>query len=189
MGGGEPGGRSVPPLGNQAPIMDLQHYHEFQRLQAQGRKPEARAALERFITSAGRGEERQAWVREYLERGDYGHRIRHELYESLIFPVLLDGYRSGDVWSTLWLARTAQNLYASSTLHALVELKSEQQLLREAHELDPSDEAVRESLLAALVKWFAYSQHEWPAGILWGRTERVLSSARRSWRRSGSPEP
>ena len=147
--------------------MDLQHYHEFQRLLAEGQKPAARAALARFIGSFAPGDDRQQWVREFLAGGDYGHRIRHELYEHVIFPVLLDGYHRGDAWSTLWLARTAQNLYACPALHARLGFRSELQLLREAYRLDPIEE-VRETLLRALLKWFAYCQHEWPAGILYG---------------------
>lgn len=147
--------------------MDLQHYHEFKRFQAQGRRDDARAPLERFIASFEPGEDRAHWVREFLEAGDYGHKIRHELYEQLIFPVLLDGYRRRDAWSTLWLARTAQNLYTFAPLHALIGFKSEQKLLREAYQIDPKEE-IRESLLRALLRWFSYCQHEWPTGILFG---------------------
>jgi hypothetical protein len=85
----------------------------------------------------------------------------------VIFPVLLDGYHRRDAWSLLWLARTAQNLYASRSLHALVDFKSEQQLLREAYQIDPNEE-LRNLLLHTLLKWFAYCQHEWPTGILCG---------------------
>ena len=147
--------------------MDLQHYHEFKRLQAEGRKHDARASLERFIPSFEPGEDRTQWVREFLGSGDYGHKIRHELYQGLIFPVLLDGYHRRDAWSILWLARTAQNLYAFAPLHALIGFKSEQELLREAYQIDPNEE-IRDSLLRTLLNWFAYCQHEWPTGILFG---------------------
>ncbi len=148
--------------------MDLQHYQEFQRLLAEGRRPEASSALQRFIASFTPDDDRRAWVRSFLESGDFGHRIRHELYEHLIFPVLLDGYRRSEVWSTFWLAKTAQNLYASAALHAQIEYRSEQQLLREAYELEPENAGIRKSLLGALLRWFAYCQHEWPTGILFG---------------------
>lgn len=147
--------------------MDLQHYHEFKRLQAEGRKAAARDALHRFIASVELEADRDRWVRAFLAGGDYGHKIRHELYEHVIFPVLLDGYQRGDAGSILWLARTAQNLYAAPPLHALIGYKSEQQLLREAYRIEPNDE-IRQLLLRTLLDGFAYRQHEWPAGILSG---------------------
>jgi len=147
--------------------MDPRRYQEFKRLQAEGRREDARASLQRFIDSFEPGDNREPWVREFLESGDCGRRIRHELYEQLVFPVLLDGYRRRDPWSILWLARTAQNLYASRSLHALLDFQSEQQLLRQGYEIDPNED-LRQNLLGSLLSWFAYCQHEWPAGILYG---------------------
>lgn len=148
--------------------MNETDYHEFERLHAQGRKEEARTALNRFIASFAPEDDRRAWVRTYLERGDWRHTIRHELYERVIFPELVEGYRRGDLWSTLWLAKTAQNLYRAPALWESIDYVSELQLLARAYTLDPEHDEIRQHLLAALLKWFRYCQHEWPTGILYG---------------------
>lgn len=147
--------------------METEYFAEYRRLKEAGRKAEATAALHRFLASFGPDDDRALWVREYLEAGDYGHRIRHEIYQTLVFPVLLEGYRRGDAWSAYWLGRTAQNLYTAPALHAQVSDKAEQQLFAEAYDREPREE-VRQSLLASLIEWFAYCQHEWPMGILYG---------------------
>lgn len=149
-------------------------YHKFVALNTSGRKEEAKAALQEFLASFQTAEEKRAWVHDFLEHGAYGHRIRHELYEQLVFPVLLDGYNRQEARSLYLLAKTAQNLYAARSLHAQIGRKTEQQLLREVYDLT-RDEEVGQNLLRANLRWFDYCQHEWPAGILYGADGASLS--------------
>lgn len=142
-------------------------YEQFLRLKEHGKKEEARTYLLDFIASFQTFDEKKIWVRGYLVSSDIGHKIRHEIYENLVFPVLLDGYKQKDAWSTLWLATTWQSLYASKKCHETISWKDAFTLLKEAYALEPSTE-VRERLLKAELDWFEYSQHEWPAGILYG---------------------
>jgi hypothetical protein len=147
--------------------MNPEYFHEFRRLQEAGRKQEAKTALDRFLASFEPADDKKQWVHKFLESGSYGHRIRHEIYEHLVFPVLREGYHRREAWSTFWLGKTAQNLYACPALHSQVGFKSEQQLLREAYQIEPNEQ-IRESLLRSTLNWFGYCQHEWPAGILYG---------------------
>lgn len=142
-------------------------YDQYLRLKEAGRKKEAKASLDRFIASFRPTEAKKPWVQEFLKGGGHGHRVRHEIYEHLVFPVLLEGYKQQDAWSTFWLAKTAQNLYTFPPLHSRINFKTEWQLLREAWEIGPSEE-IKESLLRAALARFDYDQHEWPAGILYG---------------------
>lgn len=154
--------------------MDQEAYQQYRAYKEQGRKAEAKAALEMFLASVGPAEARREWVEAFLERGEFGHRIRHEIYERLVFPVLLQGYERDEVWSLRWLARTADNLYRAPALHALVGFKSKRQFLAQAYAQEPTEE-IRRLLLEARLREFEYSQHEWPAGILYGMDGATLA--------------
>lgn len=147
--------------------MDLELFEQFKLCLERGRRNEAREAVTAFVASFQSLDEKRQWVRGYLESGDFGHKIRYEIYEGLVFPVLLAGFRSNDVWSVLWLARTVQNLYSMPALHSAIAYKTEFGLLKEAYAQEPSPE-VQERLLKADIQWFDYCQHEWPTGILYG---------------------
>ncbi len=147
--------------------MDEERYEQYRTLKASGKKREAKVALDTFIDSFTSRDDKRQWVRTFLTRGDFGHKIRHEIYERLVFPVLLEGHNRRDAWSTLWLARTYPNLHDSPSLHSHIAQKTEWQLLREAYDIEPNDE-VRACLLQTDLDWFDYCQHEWPAGILYG---------------------
>jgi hypothetical protein len=147
--------------------MDEAAYRQYVTYKNAGRKAQAKVALGAFLASLKPADDTQAWTKAFLEGEDVGHQIRHEIYERLVFPVLWQGYEHNDAWSLLWLAKTVNNLYRSPALHALIGYKSERELLMEAYRLQPSDE-VQQLLLNADLRFFAYSQHEWPAGILYG---------------------
>lgn len=147
--------------------MKLQLYNLYLEHREAGRKREATDAIRDFVASFKRESDREEWVRQFLEHGVYGHRIRHEIYAQLVFPVLLDGYARRSFWSISWLAKTVSNVYADPSLHAQIGFKGERQLFREAFELHQSDE-MRDRLLSAHLSEFEYCAHEWPAGILYG---------------------
>ena len=149
-------------------MMELKHYTEFEECKARGDRNGARRSIQAFCSSFESLQERASWSKSFLESGDYGHRIRHELYADVILPVLLDGYKKRELWSTLWLARTCQNLYRMQAVHAKLGHPTELSLLRECHSIDPSDFGVRTALLDSDVRWLEYCIHEWPAGILYG---------------------
>ena len=157
--------------------MKTELYQRYLAHRTAGRKRDASDTIREFVASCTGPQDRQEWVRQFLEDGGHEHRIRHEVYESLVFPVLLDGYVRRDFWSIYWLAKTASSLYAASSLHAQLEYKAERQLFREAFEIQPTGE-VRRCLLEAYVAEFSYSQHEWPAGILYGTDGATLEECK-----------
>lgn len=145
--------------------MDTKLYEQFLTLKNQGQKDAAQSALRAFIASFRTAEEKRSWVFSFLQEGHYGHKIRHEVYQQLVYPVLLEGYLRYDPISVLWMARTAHQLHTIPKLHPRLQDKSGFSLLREAYQLQPHEE-VRCDLLAMLLNRFSYAQHEWPAGIL-----------------------
>lgn len=147
--------------------MTPQLYEQYLFLKQRRKKQEAQEALQGFIDSFESDQERQHWVRDFLSRHEEGRKVAYSIYGHLVFPVLRAGYERQDAWSTLWLARTIQNIYGIEALHAAIGYKSEAGLLKEAYTQQPSPE-VRRWLLTTSIRWFQYSGHEWPRGILYG---------------------
>ncbi len=146
--------------------MNEQLYHEFLDKRHLD-KERAPLALAEFIASFEDEQAKGEWVREFLNRGDYGHKIRHEIYRDLIFPLLLCGFRDEDSWAIYQLSRTIQNVYDVKEFWKEIGCATKLDLLEKSYFLAPSDE-VRRELLQQLIQWFDYCQHEWPSGILFG---------------------
>lgn len=146
--------------------MKIELFESYLKLIASGQKASAKIYVDDFISSFESNEERSAWSKGYLESGRYGHKIRHEIYEHLIFPVLLEGYTKSDPWSLKWLGKTAQNLYSAKMLWEKIGCKHERDLLKEAYEIDPKDEKTGDFLLESTMNGLRYAFHEWPSGIL-----------------------
>jgi hypothetical protein len=146
--------------------MDQSLYETYAALQKAGRKKEAKVALDAFIWTFADFSERSEWTWKYLATQKFGARIRHELFREVILPVLLEGYRRNDLWSLYWLASTLPDLPPP---YDEIGRKGSVGLLQECFKLDSGSERVRSTLLYCLLRGFAYSAHEWPAGILWGK--------------------
>jgi hypothetical protein len=147
--------------------MDLTHYKRFRELKDAGRGGEAEVELADFLRSFNSFEEKQSWTRWFLETEPRGHRIRHELYEQIVFPVLLEGYRRDDPWSLRMLAATIQNLSGATRLWQQIDFVTDFTLLQQYHALCPGDDSVTNDLLSRHIDWFQFCVHEWPAGILY----------------------
>jgi hypothetical protein len=148
--------------------MDQEKYDSFVRYTEQGRRKDAAVALQEFVASFRDLEEKRRWTTSYLEAGPNLDKIRHELYEQVIFPVLLEGYSRADPWSLWWLAQTSHNLNRSQDLSRQVEHKGRRAFLQQLHALQPDDDRARLALLDANLDWLEFACHEWPGGILYG---------------------
>lgn len=149
--------------------MNLVHYERYLEFEARGLKRQATEAVRAFIDSFDEGEI-EGWVREHLaelQRNSHG-RIRHELFEALVFPVLKRGFLADDVPSILWLGRLIQNLYQARTLHSDLGWVTDTALFRRAFELEPDNVEARSLLLESQARWLSFCVHEWPAVILYG---------------------
>ena len=154
--------------------MDLAKYEQFKELEARGLRKQAKAALHDFVHSCENDEERRAWTEKYLTDEMPKHRVRHELFEHIIFPVLLAEYHQQNTWATLWLAKLIQNLYNARFLHEAVGYKTENQLLRECFTWDSTNQEVRKLLLRSQIRWSEFCDHEYPSGILYGMNGATL---------------
>jgi len=150
--------------------MDINKFNQYKDFKSKDLKKKATVALKSFIDSIKSEEELESWTISYLNSIPKGsHEIlRHELFEQVIFPVLLKGYNNKDLWSHLVLARFIQNLYQSKSMHQKIDNKSDHEILKECLKIDPTHIESRERLLNVQIRWFEYCEHEWPSGILYG---------------------
>ena len=140
-------------------------YEEFRSFSAIGDRKRAAKSVRSFIDSFEGVNERGIWVREYLEKGDFGHKIRHELYLELVFPELFSGYQRKEPWSLYFLAHTIQNIYGCRELHEELDWETEYSLLKSTFEIEPGYRDVRARLLATTFSRLSYAIHEWPSGL------------------------
>lgn len=150
--------------------MQPEYFEQYCDRKQRGLKQEARKLLLAFIASFQDLAEKTDWTKAYLHSWDRENepKIRYELYEAVIFPALLHGYRQQELWGFKGLVQTAQNLYQAPQLWSQIDQKTDWVLLAEAQALAPDDESLRQQMISNNIRWFDYCQHEWPAGILYG---------------------
>ncbi|MEH2376036.1 hypothetical protein [Nostoc sp.] len=151
--------------------MELEYYKQYLHYKKLGFRTQARQHLQQFIASFASFAEKELWTYKFLETQEYEfgwHIIRYELYEQVVFPVLLSGYQKRDHWSVLWLARTANNFYKVKHLHKQIDFKTDYGLLKECYLLAPNNNEVHKDLLSIQIRWLQYCIHEYPTGILYG---------------------
>lgn len=143
-------------------------FESYEAAREQGNKRLASSLIADFVASFSTFEERSDWAYWYFANRTFGHTVRHELFEHVIFPVLLKGYKCSDPWSLLWLERCEQNLCKAKQLWAQVNHKTAAQFLEELIAVEPNNLPVKQRLLSHHINGFKYSEHEWPTGILCG---------------------
>jgi len=65
--------------------MEIDYFEKFEKAKNLGLKTEAKTNIDLFIASFNSFNDKTEWVKSYLESGEYGQKIRHELYEQLYF--------------------------------------------------------------------------------------------------------
>ncbi|MGV8122752.1 MAG: hypothetical protein AB2L14_23570 [Candidatus Xenobiia bacterium LiM19] len=160
--------------------MNTQHYENFIKFQNMGLKAKAKESLKEFIASFSDNNEVAQWVWSYLSEFALNPQIsmRYEIFEHLVFPVLLDGYKNNDFQSTLWLGKLIGKLEQVRSLHEKIDFKSDYSLFMECYNRNPDNQEVIELLLQNLVDWFKNNQHEWPIGILYDNNFATLEQCK-----------
>jgi hypothetical protein len=124
-----------------------------------------------FIKSFGSDEEKRSFTHWFFKNDFDGKRIRRDLYESVLFPILFEGYKNSDAWSVKVLAETEQNLFEAQHLWQQIGNKTKLVLLRQYLNTRPNDYTARRKLLAEQVSAFKYCEQEWPGAIIFGPHE------------------
>jgi hypothetical protein len=76
--------------------MKIEYFNEYVHYKNIGIKPKAKEFIDKFINSFENYMEKEQWTIEYLSKieMDSNGRIRNELFEEIIFPVLFNGYNN-----------------------------------------------------------------------------------------------
>ncbi|TVM33688.1 hypothetical protein [Oceanidesulfovibrio marinus] len=150
--------------------MDITLYESFTDADEKGLKDRAKAFLRAFIDSFADEKEKEIWVWRYLEGIDVFReyiKLRYEIFEELVFPVLFRGFQSDHQKSLMWLGLLIPNLNQSMVAEDVREEIIESKCLVKAVELDPEDYVAKAVLLLRLIDAFEYVQHEWPNGLVY----------------------
>jgi len=150
--------------------MNIEHFTKYLEFQDKGLKKQATKEIRLFIDSFSNENEKYEWVWGWLPKLEANRhsRIRHELFQEVIFPVLRKGYLESDFRSTLWLAKLIQNIYQNTKVHEELDWITNTSLLEKSHKLAPENDEARLLYLESIVSWLGYCIHEWPSGILSG---------------------
>jgi len=150
--------------------MNFEYYQEFLMCQSKGLKQQSKDALERFICSFSDFSEKQTWVTENLSDLEVhsNGRLRNELFEELVFPVLADGYKNKQVHLMIWLVKFSKNLYQNQPLWHKIHGVTPYEIIRECYDLEPENTEIRDLCLQLGLEGIQYAIHEWPCGILLG---------------------
>lgn len=147
----------------------------YQRVEARALRADKLKALTTFLDCLAGSPEPEwfLWARSIAERVvDQGETlmIRMPLFERVLFPALLAGYRDALPGCARWLAGLCYYLYRSrGCQEQLPETeRSELGLLRAALRHDPDDHRARGKLLEQMLCRLQFSLHELPSGVLYG---------------------
>ncbi|MDR1238552.1 MAG: hypothetical protein LBK27_00400, partial [Treponema sp.] len=93
--------------------MKVEYFNEYVHYKNIGIKSKTKECIDKFINSFENYMEKEQWAVEYLSKPemDSNGRIRNELFEEIIFPVLLNGYNNKNILQMIWLAKLNQNYY------------------------------------------------------------------------------
>jgi hypothetical protein len=115
--------------------------------------------------------QRRAWVEDFVARiADHGESpvVRMPLFERVIFPVLLDGYRRRLPNYARWIAAAHELLRRCQRCWEELGFVSVLELLRRALEDDPNDLQAKQRVASEQAAFLRYALHEIPSGVLYG---------------------
>jgi hypothetical protein len=152
--------------------MKIEYYNEYLHYKKTGIRPKAKEFIMKFVNSFEDYRDKESWTIEYLPKleSDSNGRIRNELFEEIIFPVLLNGYNNKNVSLMVWLVRLNQNYYQNNTIWGKINYKTTLEIIKECYDLEPNNNEVTDLFLEILIEKINFSIHEWPYGILIGNS-------------------
>jgi hypothetical protein len=146
-------------------------YDQFKELKARHLQAEASKAMADFLRSFASIEEKRTFTYWFFKNDFDGKKVRRDLYENVLFPALVQGYKNTDPWSIKALAETEENLYEAKQLWAQIGYKTKLLLLRQYLSLRPNDYIARRRVLTEQINSLRYCEQDWPATIIYGQQE------------------
>jgi hypothetical protein len=150
--------------------MNTEYFYEYTRYKNAGIKSKAKEFMGKFINSFENYAEKEQWTLEYLPKlePDSNGRIRNELFEEIIFPVLLNGYNNKDIPLMIQLVKLSQNFYQNTRVWEKIDYKTSLEIIEECYGLAPDNNEVTDLFLELMIDKINFSIHEWPVGVLFG---------------------
>jgi hypothetical protein len=150
--------------------MNIKYFNDFLNYETQGIK--AKECINNFILSFESFNEKELWTTEYLPKlsQNSNGRIRNELFENIIFPVLLNGYKNRNIDLTIWLVKLNQNYYQNHRIWEKINYKSSLEIIDECYKINPNNHEVIDLYLELEIERVNFSLHEYPYGILFGNS-------------------
>ncbi|MCZ8185594.1 MAG: hypothetical protein O9308_04375 [Beijerinckiaceae bacterium] len=163
--------------------MDEAAFQLFCDLDRAGRRAESKVAVRTFLNSFRDVSERKAWARTYLGTlsyfdafGQFGTRVRQELFDGALWPFLVEGIRSEDPDCLYWAAGLQQNRISRRRQGKPDTDFPPVSLLKRAFAAKPDRLDIRKALAAVVMDILQQAMHEWPSGILDGMDGADLSA-------------
>ena len=150
--------------------MNIDFFNEFIKYENNGIKIKAKEYVNKFIQSFENYIEKESWVINYLPKLEQksNGRIRNELFEEIIFPVLWNGYNNKEINLMIWLVKLEQNYLQNNRIWEKMNYKTDMEIIKECYEIEPENNEVVEIYLKLIIEGIDYSMHELPYGILFG---------------------
>ncbi|QQO07666.1 hypothetical protein [Breznakiella homolactica] len=160
--------------------MNIEYFTKYCEYESNGLRKGAKEQLRKFIESFDNFDEKESWTIEYLPslKINMNSRIRNEIFEEIVFPVLLKGYNEKNITLMIWLVKLSQNLYQNQKIWEKIDYKTDMQIIRECWEIDPRNAEIQDIYLDLEIRGIAYSIHEWPSGILIGNDGATLEESK-----------
>jgi hypothetical protein len=161
--------------------MNIDYFNEFLRYEHNGIKAKAKECINKFIKSFENYREKELWAIEYLPRLEKNSngRIRNELFEEILFPVLLNGYKNKNIELMIWLIKLNQNYYQNKRIWEQLNYKTTLEIVTECYDMEPNNEDVQDIYLEIKIEKMNYRIHEWPPYILFGNSVATQEECRK----------
>jgi hypothetical protein len=152
--------------------MKIEYFNEYVHYKHIGIKPKAKEFIDKFINSFENYMEKEQWTKEYLSKleMDSNGRIRNELFEEIIFPILLNGYNNKNILLMIWLVKLNQNYHQNHKIWEKINYKTEVEIIEECYGLEPDNNDVIDLYLELMINRIDFNMHECPPYILFGNS-------------------
>jgi hypothetical protein len=152
--------------------MKIEYFNEYLHYKDIGIKSRAKEYIDKFINSFENYMEKEQWTVEYLSKleMDSNGRIRNELFEEIIFPVLCNGYHDKNILLMIWLVKLNQNYHQNHRIWKKINYKTEIEIIKECYDLEPDNNEVTDLFLELMMNKLDFNMHEWPHYILFGNS-------------------
>ncbi|MDR2906207.1 MAG: hypothetical protein LBU73_09660 [Helicobacteraceae bacterium] len=151
--------------------MKIEYFNEYRKWENLGVREKTKAPLNNFIKSFENDAEKISWTMEFLsnlELNNGRYYIRNELFEEIVFPILFNGYKNGDVSLILRLIKLSSNLTANNKLWKKLDYKIRGDLISERYRLDPNNDEVLRLYLYKLEDGIEDCFRDYPDRINYG---------------------